>query len=182
MSTSIAVLQGMKIEDYRWVMLVASIMMFELTITGFVGGGGRKKTFSDAFIKEHFEEKHKEAFPDGRPLPKEGYPDTGSGKFSEKLAYKDWYEFNSRQRAHYNFLESATSVVCWLLIAGLLYPWVAVAFGGAYCIGRFFYTYGYVKSGPKGRRYGFLLSLLSATVLFAFSLVSPIQMAVEWTY
>jgi len=27
-------------------------------------------------------------------VPKMGYPDTGAGFYSKKLAYKDWYTFN----------------------------------------------------------------------------------------
>lgn len=172
----------MKIDEYRWVMLVASIMMFQLTLTGFVAGS-KRKLFNKDFMKANFEAVHKEAFPEGTSrsaIPNEGYPDTGSGRFADKLSYKDWFEFNKGQRVHYNFLESATCVVCWLLIAGLLYPWVAVAFGGAYCIGRLLFTIGYVSKGPRGRTIGFLICQITATVLFAFSLVSPIQMAVEW--
>ncbi len=28
----------------------------------------------------------------------------GNGKYAQKLTYQQWYDFNSAQRAHYNFL------------------------------------------------------------------------------
>jgi glutathione S-transferase len=75
---------------------------------------------------------------------------------------------------HYHYIESMTSVVCWLLIGGLLYPWVAVAFGGAYIVGRIIFTIGYMTKGPRGRGIGFAICMISGTVLFVFSFVSPI--------
>lgn len=92
-----------------------------------------------------------------RKLPKEGYPDMGSGRFAEKLSYKDWYIFNNGQRIHYNYLEALTSVVTFLLIGGLLYPWVAVAFGGAYIVGRIIFHIGYSRLGARGRSIGFII-------------------------
>ena len=178
------VLRGMDVENYKWVALVATLMMFHVIITGFTAGGGqRSKAFSEEFMEKNFKEEHEKAFPEGsaqqKRLPKGGYPDVGSGRYSEKLAYKDWFLFNVGQRIHYHYLESVTSVVLWLLIAGLKHPWVAVAFGGAYIVGRIVFHIGYSIKGPKGRMAGFIMSMIAATVLFAFSLVSPIQMAVE---
>jgi len=36
-------------------------------------------------MKTHFENEHREAF--GKSPSKGGYPDTGNGRYSEKLAY-----------------------------------------------------------------------------------------------
>jgi hypothetical protein len=33
-------------------------------------------------------------------VPKGGYPDMGNGKFGKKLGYREWFEFNTAQRAH----------------------------------------------------------------------------------
>ena len=106
----------------------------------------------------------------------------GSGRYSEKLSYKDWYNFNNGQRMHYHYVEAVTSVVCWLLIAGILYPWVAVAFGALNVVGRIAFNVGYQRKGPKGRAIGFLLHMASATVLFTFSLVSAITLGTNGTW
>jgi len=182
-SSIFGVMRHVEIEDYKWVALVASLMMFHIFVTGFIPGSIRGKIFTQKFMEDNFLKEHEENFPKGTmqgKLNKEGYPDMGSGHYSEKLQYKDWYRFNAAQRVHYHYLESVTCVVCWLLIAGLLHPWVAVAFGAAYIIGRILFTIGYMTKGPRGRWIGFLTCQISATVLFVFSFVSPIQMAVTW--
>ena len=38
-------------------------------------------------------------------IPKQGYPDSGSGIFSRLLSYADWYTFNNYQRMHMNYFE-----------------------------------------------------------------------------
>ena len=157
-----SLLKSVNFMDYRWVLLTASLMAFHFILTGFIAAGGRrKKTFTPEFLEKNFREEHEAAFAGGsekqKAISKEGYPDTGSGRYSAKLGYKEWFEFNVGQRIHYHYLESVTSVICWLLIAGLLYPWVAVAFGGAYIVGRIIFHLGYSMKGPKGRVIGFLV-------------------------
>ena len=101
----------------------------------------------------------------------------GNGRYSDKLSYKDWYLFNVQQRIHYNYLESVTSVMCWLLIAGCKYSWVAVGLGSGYIIARIMYHVGYSLKGPQGRVIGFIIGQLCAAALFVFSILSPLRMA-----
>ncbi len=51
----------------------------------------RIKIFNGKFMKK-FEEDHKAAF--GTRPADLGYPDTGNGRYSKELSYKDWYVFN----------------------------------------------------------------------------------------
>ena len=57
-----------------------------------------------------------------KEVPKGGYPDMGQGRYAERLSYKDWFNFGVAQRIHYHFLECLTSVVTWILIAGVRFP------------------------------------------------------------
>ena len=164
------------INEYKWVLLVASLISFHFTITGFWAGGKRGKTFTPEFMKEHFEKEHKEAFPN-QEVPRGGYPDMGNGRYSQKLTYEQWFNFNNAQRTHYNYMESVTCVLCWILIAGIGYNWYAVGFGSSYLIGRLAYTIGYSIKGPSGRVVGFLISILSSVALFVLSIISPLRMA-----
>ena len=41
-----------------------------------------------------FKEEHEEAFKDIKLPVGEGYPDTGSGRYSAKLEYQNWFKFN----------------------------------------------------------------------------------------
>ncbi len=45
-------------EDYRYVLLVASILAFHLIITGFIAGSKRSKVFNKEFMKKEFETEH----------------------------------------------------------------------------------------------------------------------------
>merc|ERR1712193_132342 len=94
-------------------------------------------------------DEHKKAF--GGEIPKEGYPDMGSGRFSALLEYKDWYTFNCAQRAHQNYVEQAASIVILVLLVGLYAPVTAAQAAVVYIIGREFYSFGYRSGGPGGR-------------------------------
>lgn len=51
------------INEYKWVMLVASLICFHYTVTGFMAGGKRRKIFTEEFMKQNFEAEHQAAFP-----------------------------------------------------------------------------------------------------------------------
>ena len=90
---------------YKWVLLVSVVIGFQVLVTGFIVGDKRRKIFKPEFMEQNFRLQHEEYFPGEQPN-KEGYPDMGNGRYSAKLTYKDWFEFNSAQRIHYNYLES----------------------------------------------------------------------------
>jgi len=54
-------------------------------------------------MTDNFGEIHKKAT--GKEVEEGGYPDMGSGVYSMKLSYKDWYDFNNGQRVHLNYVE-----------------------------------------------------------------------------
>ena len=68
----------------------------------------------------------------------------GSGVYSQKLNYKDWYTFNCAQRVHLNFVESIATYLILLLVAGLYYPIVTAILGVALIVGRIIYGIGYM--------------------------------------
>ena len=169
---------------YRYVALVASLILFHYSMTGFIGPGSlRGKIFTPLFMEENFKTEHERHFGEttAKDLPKGGYPDMGSGRYSDKLSYKDWYNFNKSQRIHYHFLESVTCVICWLLIAGIRYPIPAIAFGAGYILGRIIFHLGYQIKGPRGRTIGFLLQLLCSVTLFGFAFASCIEASAKTT-
>jgi hypothetical protein len=62
----------------------------------------RKNLFPKEFLEKEFGEIHSAQL--GEPITGGGYPDTGSGLYSHKLSYKDWYRFNVLQRIHLNYM------------------------------------------------------------------------------
>ena len=143
-------------------------------IVGFVAGGGkRSKMFSKDFLEKNFGEEHEDAF--GEKIKAGGYPDMGNGRYAQKLSYKDWYNFNNGQRAHYNFVEQVASILFLIFITGLNLPWLAGAFGWAYFAGRLLYTIGYLRSGPHGRLVGVLIMDVATLALFVIAIIAVVR-------
>ena len=80
------------VDDYRYVLLVAALICFHVTVTGFFAGS-KRKMFSPEFMEQNFKTEHERFFP-GDNVPKGGYPDMGNGRYSDKLTYAQWFEFN----------------------------------------------------------------------------------------
>ena len=137
--------------------------------TGLAQGYIRRKTFSAEFMSQ-FDDHHLNHF--GSKAPIGGYPDDGNGYYSRKLSYKDWYVFNNWQRAHLNFLETYSVVVCMTFITAFNAPLWAAVVGYALVLGRIFYGLGYCNLGPKGRLVGALLWDLGLLAAFAGSIYS----------
>lgn len=148
--------------DFGYVLLSVVGIAVQCFITGFVTGSARK-VFNKEFMSQ-FAEEHKKVFLDQDP-PRGGYPDNGNGYYGRQLSYQDWVTMASAQRAHYNFLESLTTVIVLLVVAGLFFPIVAAVCGFAIFIGRILYTIGYLKSGPQGRLIGVIIIDLATVVL-----------------
>ncbi len=98
----------------------------------------------------------------------------GAGQYSAKLGYKEWYEFSSAQRAHYNFLEWIASTLIFLLVAGVYFPIPAAALGLAVFIGRLTYAIGYTRGGPTGRFIGVLINDIAIIGSFVLGVISSI--------
>ena len=159
--------------DYGWVLLSAAIMSFSVLLIGFIfAGGARAKVFTQEFLNKHFGEQHKKAF--GEDIKRGGYPDAGSGLYSSKLSYEDWYALNNGQRAHYNFIEWIATNLVLLLISGISYPIEAAILGGGITLSRFVYAIGY-KSGPSKRVLGALVNDLITLAQFVMSIMTALQ-------
>jgi uncharacterized membrane protein YecN with MAPEG domain len=96
----------------------------------------------------------------------------GSGLYSSKLNYEEWYNFNSSQRAHLNFVEWAPSTFALLLIGGVYFAIPAASLGLVIIIARLIYSFGYQIGGPAGRLIGALLNDLAILALFVLSIIS----------
>ena len=140
---------------------------------GFIAPGRvRGQVFTEEWLKTNFGDVHKTAT--GEEIKKGGYPDVGSGVYSNKLSYADWYKFNNAQRAHQNYLEFAPSTYAFLLIGGIYFPIPSAAIGLGIFIARIIYAYGYVAGGPNGRLIGALANDVFILALFVLSIISSI--------
>lgn len=98
----------------------------------------------------------------------------GCGRYSDKLTYEQWYNFNNAQRVHLNFLEFAPTNFAILLIAGIYFPILSAAAGLAVIIARIMYSIGYVLKGPPGRMIGAFANDAAIILLFVLSIISSV--------
>ena len=55
-----------------------------------------------------------------------GHPDAGDGRYSDKLPYKQWVEFNNAVRVHMNFVEMLPVIVVTFIFGGIFLPRVTM--------------------------------------------------------
>ena len=91
--------------------------------------------------------------------------------YGDMLSYEDWFNFSLDQRGHKNFLEQVTIIVFLLLVIGLVYPILALVFGGIHFVARWIYVIGY-KSGPNMRLIGGLPINLSNMAMCVMGIVA----------
>lgn len=110
----------------------------------------------------------------GNEIKEGGYPDTGSGLYSKNLSYEQWYQFNSAQRSHMNYVEWIASCLAFLLIGGVYFPIPAAAVGLGVVIFRFIYAIGYTSNGPTGRLVGALGNDILVLAQFVLAVISSV--------
>eukprot|EP01017_Pseudomicrothorax_dubius_P010231 TRINITY_DN13623_c0_g1_i1.p1 TRINITY_DN13623_c0_g1~~TRINITY_DN13623_c0_g1_i1.p1 ORF type:complete len:149 (+),score=29.68 TRINITY_DN13623_c0_g1_i1:138-584(+) len=118
---------------YGLVMMAAAALALECYIHAPIVVRFRLRVFNKKFMQENFGEEHSKELKTA--LPDAGFPDMGNGRYSAKLSYKDWFQFNVAQRVHQNFLEAIGIIIPATLIAGVKFPVYAAAIGGIHFLG-----------------------------------------------
>jgi len=143
---------------YEWILFIAAVMALECVVAAFSIHAIRGRLFTKAFFDTHF--------PNLKDAHQgEGFPDTGNGRYSDKLSFEDWYTFNCWQRTHQNFVEDFAPALVGLLVSGLVYTRFATVLGFTYATGRALYIVGYRVGGPMRRLPGAILHNLSRFAL-----------------
>ncbi len=161
--------------------LAGTGIALQLFVHGGFVSGVRGRLFNDAFYEQAsvkaLTEEHKKATGEVR-LPRGGYPDMGSGRYSALLDYKGWWDFNNAQRSHLNYVETAPSVLAFLAIsATTCNPQWAAALGASYIIGREVYRVGYSSAGPQARLYGAVIFDIALLGLLGTSVYGGLRVA-----
>ena len=164
-------------ENYGLVLLSSAVIALQCYFVGFtVAQSKRREYFTQEFLQENFGEEHKKQF--GTTVPQQGYPDHGSGRYSQKLPYKAWFELNNAQRCHQNFLESVAVLIFGLLISGLVFPNTAAILGATHIVGRVFYILGYTtKSGADKRILGAIIAHGTTLVSLGLAIYSSLKLS-----
>ena len=162
--------------EHGYLLLSLGAIAFECVLIGIVVvGGARRKIFTQQFMENHFGEAHSKHYKE--PINPEGYPDMGTGRYSEKLSYNDWVYFNNAQRAHYNLVEQVASVLALLAIGGISYPVPAAIFGWIYFVARLFYCWYVSSQGAKHplRRVGAFLGDIALVGGFVLTIMTAVK-------
>jgi uncharacterized membrane protein YecN with MAPEG domain len=161
--------------EFGYVLLSVALLAFECILIGFFFPGRvRSQVFTEEFMKSKFGRVHTEEV--GGEIGKGGYPDMGSGKYSQELTYSDWYRFNNAQRAHYNFVEGISTAITLIVVGGIYYPIVSASFGLAMIIGRIIYSIGYTAKGAPGRLVGVALIDIALVATLVLSIMTCVKM------
>ena len=97
--------------------------------------------------------------------------------FPYGYSYDEWVRFNDGQRAHYNYLEAAPTVLALLLIGGTRAPVFSTVAGVTYIFGRELYAQGYAKKGPQARNFGAAIGGVSMISLLGAAIYSSVKVA-----
>lgn len=159
--------------DFGYVMIIGSLIALEVVIFARIFGGMPRKVYNKEFMTTNFGQLHRDTF--GEEIGLGGHPDTGSGFYSQKLGYKEWFEFNNSQRVHLHFVEWIATYLFLLAAAGVYYPITSASIGLAIFLDRIAYAVGYVTKGPKGRVVPFIINIILTVVLGLVAVLSGIQ-------
>ena len=129
-------------------------------------------------MKEKFAKEHAEHFP-GERAPFMGFPDAGSGRYSDTLSYKDWYTFNNAMRAHLNIVEQLHFLIPFILVGGLFIPRIVMFIAWIGVFSRAAYVVGYLRKGPNGRLFGAAFNLFPNYFVAFFSVYVLVSNAIK---
>merc|ERR1740130_1699646 len=93
---------------------------------------------------------------------------------------KDAHMFNCVQRAHKNTLEELNIVQILILVNGIFFPRVAASLGGAYCVARLIYSYGYTTGKEDFWLFGGIISNSAETPLVIMCFVTGYNILISY--
>ena len=176
-----AAVEGLKLvvpREYPIVILACVVLCIECFVFGMIFvAPARVKTFNAEFMKQ-FEDEHEKAFPGSKPAFM-GFPDAGDGRYSQKLEYKDWVEFNNAMRVHQNFIEQLPMILAVLVFSGLYLPKLSAAVGIINAVARVIYAIMYKTSGSDARKIGAVAGSLPLYILGICAFFKAVHQACE---
>ena len=124
-------------EDYRWIIIEVFIQILIYFFTNIANGAFRGKYFPVSFMKDNFEAELKLS---GKNVPGGGAPDSGNGRFSDKLPYDRWLSYNVLQHTANTGIYSITGSVLITLGLGVYLPSTGIAIGAILIAWKLIYT------------------------------------------
>ena len=107
-----------------------------------------------------------------------GHPDAGDGRYSDKLPYKQWVEFNNAIRVHMNFVEMLPICVVTFIVGGIFVPKVTMYVAIIQAVARLIYTFMYLAKGSNSRYLGAISGSIPLYVLLIWIIVKLIMLLI----
>lgn len=118
----------------------------------------------------HFSEEHQKAI--GDDTAAQGFPDDGNGRYTQKKLYPEWYFMNIARRQRFNGHDALVTMAPLSLANGLFLPYPTIGLVGAYSLGRYLYTQGYLEKEGANNNMRVSGAVLCHTTTLATMLVT----------
>ena len=165
-------------DNYGLVLLVELLIPFQCFMFGFIFiTPKRVKAFNKEYMQLNYGDVHANEL--GVPIDPVGYPDPGSGKYTEAMSLKQWYELACGQRVVANYLGQIHLPLVTVPIAGLYSDIAAIALGAFYMITRIWFGVAYARKGPRARNVPVALMYLALLALIVLSVLAIVEMEMD---
>ena len=111
---------------FRWIVLEVLVQLVIYLFTNIRNGGARGKYFPKDFMQQ-FEDIFKQVKKD---VPGGGVPDCGTGRFSDKLSFTKWIQYNTFMWVANSALQAIVGTVMLTIGLSIYSPTAGIVLGG----------------------------------------------------
>lgn len=151
----------------NWALWTAFLQVVYTYLAGYWTMYVRSKNVDPQLLKKHFKEEHEKQ---GISPALWGYPDMGTGKYSQVLPYNNWFTWNCAMEAHKAAVETVAVGLLATLGAGYFCKTVGAVVGAAVLLTRVAHTVTYMLAPQRIELVGSVNALVIAAGL-AFTFV-----------
>ena len=77
-----------------------------------------------------------------------GWPDSGEGRYTDKIEFSEQFKLSKAIRVHKNFVEGLPATLIFLTVGGYILPLFACIVGFINVVTKLIFTLGYLKYRP----------------------------------
>ena len=138
--------------EYRWCLATCFLIVIHNFFLGFWTMFGPRSRY---FTKDFLDQINLEG---GKKPAGLGYPDSGTGRYSDRLEYKDWVLLNAGMRVHQNSTETIVPAIIGIAVSGIFFPYISTGLAIGYFLTRL--LYGYMYANLKAVEIPYILNII----------------------
>ena len=162
-------------KEFPAVLLCCVVLCCLVWVISFYSVKVRRRIFTPEFLAMNFEKDHSTLNQKSKVPALGGLPDAGDGRYSKKLEYKEWVEFNNAQRVHMNTVEQLPTFLFYLTASALILPIPALVVAVLSVFFRTLYMILYLTCGANARMAG----VLGNFIIYFLAIASTIKLCVD---